>query len=191
MAADTIVQATNSLGTGTRGTVFVIFGGEIGAMLMDMRWCIMLLVLLVIADFRMGWGESSKRYWHARKKKDKVMMDQYRWHPSRAVRRTLNKLADYIVIMLMCGAIGMAVFEPVGIEHEWGAWAGAVIACGCELSSIFGHLFYLRGVTVERKTIGGFLQALAIALVKRKSNDIGEAVEDAFNQQNNEHKGTE
>lgn len=178
MAAETLTA--NALGTGTRGTVFVVFGGEIGALLVDMRWALVMLILFIIADFRFGWGESARRYKQAEKAKNCTLMEQYRWHISRAVRRTLNKLADYIVMMLVCSGIGMAVFEPIGIEHTWGGWVGAVIACGCELSSIFGHFFYLRGVEVEKRTISGFLKALIVAIVKRKDAEVGEAVEEAL-----------
>lgn len=181
-------QTVNALGTGTRGVTFVIFGGEIGAMLFDMRWGIMLLILLVVADFRYGWGESAKRYKKAKDEKNEILMDYYRWHTSRAVRRTLNKLADYIVIMLMCGAIGMAIFEPLGIEHTWGAWLGAVIACVCEIISIFGHFFYLHGVKIETKSLKGFLKALAVAFAKRKDEDVGEALDEAFEETEKEQK---
>lgn len=180
MINDSISTVTNTLATGTRGTVFVVFGGEIGAMLLDMRWGLMLLVLLIAADFRFGWGESNKRYHKAVGTHDELHAEMYRWHTSRAVRRTLNKLADYIVVMLMCGAVGMAIFEPLGIEHTWGAWIGALIACCCEAASITGHLFYLHGVRVERNTIRGFVRALVVAFAKRKDADIGESIEEAF-----------
>lgn len=180
---------SNALGTGTRGTFFVVFGGEIGAMLLDMRWGIMLLLLLIVADFRFGWGESNKRYHKAKAKKDELHKEMYRWHTSRAIRRTFNKVADYIVLMLVCGALGMAIFEPMGIEHVWGAWIGAVIACICEIASICGHFFYLHGVKVEKNSITGFLKALAVAFAKKKDSDIGESLEEAFNQ--TENKSTE
>lgn len=186
--ATDILGASNAMSTGTRGTVFVVFGGEIGAMVVDMRWGIMLLVLLVVADFRFGWGESKKRYNEAVRTHDELHADIYRWHTSRAVRRTLNKLADYIVIMLMCGAVGMAVFEPVGIEHTYGAWIGALIACCCELASIFGHFFYLRGIKVESKTVSGFVKALLLALLKRKNRDVGESIEEALEKGSEEVK---
>lgn len=174
------VAAGGVLGTGTRGTVFVVFGGEIGAMLLDLRWGVMLLVLLIAADFRFGWGESKRRYREALRTHDELHAEMYRWHTSRAVRRSLNKLADYIVVMLVCGAVGMAVLEPMGIGHTWGAWAGAVIACCCETTSVLGHLFYLHGVRVEKRGITGFVRALVVAWAKRKDADIGESLEEAF-----------
>lgn len=177
---EAIVNVSSTLDTGTRGTVFVLFGGEIGAMVMDMRWGIMLLVILIIADFRFGWGESSKRYKKALAEHDELHAEVYRWHTSRAVRRTLNKLADYIVVMLMCGAVGMAIFEPIGIKHTWGAWIGAMIACGCEIVSISGHFFYLHGIRVEKKSIGGFVRALVVAFAKKKDEDVGESIEEAL-----------
>lgn len=178
--ADSLGAAGGALATGTRGTVFVVFGGEIGAMLLDLRWGVMLLVLLTAADFRLGWGESKRRYREALRTHDGLRAEMYRWHTSRAVRRTLNKLADYIVVMLVCGAVGMAVLEPMGVGHTWGAWAGAVTACFCEAASIFGHLFYLHGIRVEGKGVKGFLRALMVAWARRKDADIGESLEEAF-----------
>lgn len=181
--------AGGALATGTRGTVFVVFGGEIGAMLLDLRWGVMLLVLLIAADFRLGWGESKRRYREALRTHDGLRAEMYRWHTSRAVRRTLNKLADYIVVMLVCGAVGMAVLEPMGVGHTWGAWAGAVTACFCEAASIFGHLFYLHGIRVERKGVRGFMRALMVAWAKRKDADIGESLEEAFERTGKGDKG--
>lgn len=167
-------------GTATRSVTFLLFANEIVGMILDMRWALFLLILLIVADFRYGWGESRRRYGEARKSGSNVLMEHYKWRMSRAIRRTFNKLADYIVLMLLAGAIGMAVFEPLGIQHTWGSWVGAAIACFCELASIFGHFFYLRGVTVEKRTLAGFLKALIVAFAKKKNEDVGEAVEEAF-----------
>lgn len=174
---------TETLQAGARGTVFIVFGGEIGAMLLDMRWAVALLLLLLIADFHFGWSESRKRYEKAKRQRDAAAMERYRWHRSRALRNTGNKLADYVVLMLVLGGVGMAIFEPVGISHTWGAWAGAVLACYCELSSIAGHFFYLRGVEVKKKTLVGFIKGFVVAFAKKKDADVGEAVEEALKKQ--------
>lgn len=168
------------IGTGIRTITFVGFGSEIVGMLIDMRWAFLLLVLLIVADFRFGLGESNKRHRDALERGDKTAADYYEWHTSRAVRRTCNKLADYVVLMLLSGAAGMALFEQVGVEHTWGSWIGAAIAFYCEVSSIFGHFFYLHGVTVRKRTLVGFIKALIVAFTRRKSEDMGEALEEAF-----------
>lgn len=185
---ENILLLNSTAGTATRSVTFLLFTNEIFAMLMDMRWALLLLLLLILADFRYGWGESRVRYGYACRQGNKVPMEHYKWRMSRAIRRTFNKLADYIILMLLAGAIGMAVFEPLGIQHTWGSWVGAAIACFCELASIFGHFFYLRGVTVEKRTLAGFLKALIVALAKKKNEDVGEAVEEAFKNSENKNE---
>lgn len=174
------IGSSGVLSTGVRGSIWIVFGGEIGAMLLDMRWAIFLITVLIIADFYYGWSESKKRYLHAKKKKDELRTEMYRWHKSRALRRTCNKLADYVVMMLVAGGVGMAILEPLNVSHTWGAWAGVLIACYCELTSIMGHFLYLHGIEVKKKTIVGLVKAFAVAWIKRKDSDTGEAVEEAL-----------
>lgn len=169
-----------ALGSGTRFAALLIFLGEVADMLNDMRWYFVLLILLLVADFRYGWGESAKHYEAAREAGDEAGMEKYRWHTSRAVRRTFNKLADYIVMMLLLGAMGESVLEQAGVEHEWGAWAGAIVALYCEVTSIFGHFFYLRGVDTRGMSVTGFLKAFAVALVRHRNAEVGDAVEEAL-----------
>lgn len=178
-----MTQSTiNSTGSARRITGVGIFGAEAVAVITDSRWVLMLMVVLILADFRFGMRESKKHYEDAKKDGDKIRMDYFKWHPSRAWRRTFNKFADYIVIMLVCQVIGMAVLMPIGVSYQYGIWAGGVIACACEICSIFGHFFYLRGVKVEKRDLIGFAKALVIALAKKKDEDAGEALEQAFNE---------
>lgn len=116
---------------------------------------------------------------------NKVMGEFYRFHRSRAVRRSANKFVDYILLMLVFGAIGAAFLPYVGMNYIYCAWAGGLIACGCELSSAGGHFLYIHGITVERKNAKGyvmaFAKALAVAFAKQKGGEeVGEAVEEAF-----------
>lgn len=185
---DMTQSAMNGAGPARRLTGVGIFGTEATAVLVDSRWVLILMVILIIADFRFGMRESKKHYEEAKEDGDKVRMDYYKWHPSRAWRRTFNKLADYIVIMLVCQVIGMAILMPVGVSYIYGIWAGGVIACACEIFSIFGHFFFLRGVKVEKRNIIGFAKALAVALAKKKDEDAGEALEQAFNETENKGK---
>lgn len=173
------LQST-SAGTGARGFSFVLFGSEILSLIIDAKWFIATLLILIVADFRFGWGESHKRYEQAVKSGDKKSQDLYKWHSSRAVRRTCNKFVDYIVLMLVSTFIGVAFLDPLGYSHVWGTYAGCALAAVCEIMSICGHFFYLRGVKVQKKSIFGFLRAFIVALTKKKDEDIGDALDTAL-----------
>lgn len=177
---------TTMAGTGTRGVGLLATGGEIVLMISESKYAILLLILLICADFRYGWGESNKRYLLAKAVGDKRRMDLHRWRTSRALRRSFNKLADYIIIMAVGMAIGMALLEPIGISHIFGAYGACLALSVCEIISVLGHFFYLHGVRVEKKTVVGFIKAFVIALAKRKSQDVGEALEEACNKEGGE-----
>lgn len=178
------------MSTGTRGTFTILFGNEILGMMMDMRWSLLFILLLILADYHYGIGESRKRYAEAEAAGNAVLMEHFRIHGSRARRRTCNKSIDYLILITMCGSLGMALLEPVGISHVWGCWIGALIVFYCEVSSIFGHFFFLHGVKVEKRTIWGFIKALVVAFAKKKDEDVGSAIEDAINKTDNDSKRT-
>lgn len=167
---------------GNTGTRF--FGGlltaEMITVLGDMRWMLLLIALCVVADFRYGWGESSKRYKDAKREGNKILMLQYQWRTSRAVRRSINKVIDYVVWMVVGMAIGMAILEPVGINHIFGGVVATAIAVVCEAKSFFGHFLYLHGVSYDEKNMRGFCKAFLVALAKKKSEDFGDALEEGF-----------
>lgn len=174
--------------TGTRMVTLTLFGGELVNIISDSRWLLLAIVLCVIADFRYGWGESHKRFEHARLKNDKVVMSQYKWRTSRAVRRTINKLIDYVVWICVGMAVGMAVISPMGVDYRWGGVVAAIVAILCEGKSVLGHFFYLHGLQVDQKSVRGFFKAFVVAFAKRKDKDIGEAIESGFNEIDKEDK---
>lgn len=176
------------MNSGTRLLTFVTIGNELVAIIYEARWLLIAILICVLADFRYGWGESHKRYSRAKAKGDKIVMAQYKWRTSRALRRTVNKLMDYVMWVSMGVCVGMAVLRPVGVDYMTGGVIATAIAIFCEAKSFCGHFFWLHGVRVEEKTITGFLKAFAVSLAKRKSKDIGEALEDGFN---NERKDNE
>lgn len=171
-------------GTGARGVGLIATNNVLVLMITESKFAIFLLAMLIVADFRFGWGESKKRYCEAKRAGDKRRMDLYRWRTSRAVRKSANKLVDYIIIMALGMAIGMAWLEPIGISHMFGVFGASVVMGACEVSSIFGHFFYLRGVTVDKKSISGFFKTLAVAIAKKKDSDVGEALEETLDHQN-------
>lgn len=165
--------------TGTRLIGYGMFGGEMITVLMEARWMLVAILICVIVDFRLGWGESSKRYQLAKAEGNTVVMLQFKWRTSRALRRTINKLMDYLLWVCAGVAVGM-MFEPVGVSHVYfGVFMGAV-AIFCEAKSFFGHFLYLHGAGVTERTFWGFLRSFVVAFLKRKSEDVGESVEEAF-----------
>lgn len=169
------------MNTGTRAATTALLGNELIAVISDARWLLLAIMICVLADFRYGWGESNKRFIEARKNGDKIRMAEYRWRTSRALRRTINKFLDYIMWVSIGMFAGMAILEPIGVDHILGGVAATAVAIICEAKSFCGHFFYLRGVKIQQKTITGFIRAFVVALLKKKDADVGEAVEESLN----------
>lgn len=182
------MEETGLMNTGTRASVIALLSGELVNMIADARWMMLAIFLCVVADFWYGWGESAKRYALAKEKGNEVLMAQYKWRTSRALRRSINKVIDYIIWLAVGMIVGFAVLLPFGIDYIFGAAVATAISVGCELISILGHLLYLRGVKVEKKNITGFAKAVIIALAKRKNRDVGEALEEGFNELEKENR---
>lgn len=51
------LQSSYTAGTGARGFSFLLFGSEIMQLVVDAKWFIAFLLVLIVADFRFGWGE--------------------------------------------------------------------------------------------------------------------------------------
>ena len=175
----------NGLQTGARAAGVTIFYSEITQMIVDSRWILIAIVLCCALDFRLGTKESAKRKEAADKDGNKMLGDLYKFHRSRAVRRTMNKFVDYVLLMMVFEAIGAAFLPYIGVQYIYGAWVGGLIACGCELSSAGGHFLYIHNITVEKKNVKGytlaFVKALAVAFARRKAgDDVAESIEEAF-----------
>lgn len=179
------------MNTGTRAGITALISGELIAMMTDARWLMLGIIICVIADFRFGWGESSKRYALAKQKGNEILMSHYKWRTSRAIRRSTNKLIDYFIWIALGMFIGISVLSPLGIDYIFGGVAVTIVAIGCELKSIIGHFMYLHGVTIQQKTIKGFLKGFAIAFARRKNKDVAEALEESFKEMDKEEKKQE
>ena len=168
--------------TGTRAVGIAVFGSEMMRVMTDARWMLLAITVCVVADFRYGWGESHKRYNRARERGDKIVMAQYKWRTSRAVRRTVNKLIDYFMWVTLGMFFGWAILKPLGVDHMLGGIVATTVAIACEAKSFCGHFFYLHGIRVEEKSVKGFLRAFVVAFAKRKNADIGKALEEGFHE---------
>lgn len=175
----------------TRTLMLVFTGSELVGIMYEARWLMLLVVLLIVADFRYGWGESRKRYAEASSEGDKAMMEKYRWHKSRAIRRTINKFLDFTVFLTVGVIIGSALLVPLGYPRIWGGMAAAGIVTLCEGISIMGHFLYLRGVVLEHTTLMSVVKGIAIAIVKSRSPEIGEGLERGLDEAEKERNKSE
>lgn len=158
--------------TTTTGKAIVVgtMGGEALSALYDLRWMLVLIVVLILADFWFGVSESLNKREHFRF--------------SRAGRRTCNKAVDYITYLILGSVLGLAIFEPLGwATHTTTAAVGLGFGCVWEMDSIVGHVCALHGIR-NRFSVKRFI----IALLKKKDDDVGEAVEKAWGDDTEVHK---
>ncbi len=145
-----------------KAIVWGTMGMECITAIYDLRWMIVLIVVLIVADFWFGLSESLFKH------------EEFRF--SRAGRRTCNKLVDYLTYLLLGAVIGLAIFEPLNITtHTVTAAIGLGFGCLWEVDSIVGHICALHGVKSKFS-----IKRLIISLLKRKNKEVGEAIEEAL-----------
>lgn len=160
---------TNTLGA----VVGYTFPQEMCGVAYDCRYGIVLIFLLIVTDFYTGLHESFNKH------------QEFRL--SRAGRRTMAKLFEYISAMLIGAFLGKAVLEPWGVcTHEQ---AGAIALGLCavwELDSILGHLFYIHNIT----TTFSVKRLLVFLFVYTTTKDFGRAKTEAFKIKDNGKSST-
>lgn len=165
---------------GAKGVMWGSIGAELIGVVYDLRYMVICSVALILADLWWGYSESQMRKEMAKEKGDDTLVEKYKWHKSRAGRRTANKIVDYLTYLVVGAMIGLAITEPMDIcSHVWTAAIGLGIGCGCEIASIVGHIAFVK-LGVEISLIDGwkaFVRFLG-KLIRVKSSEIGEAVED-------------
>lgn len=183
------VTAARNIG---QGFAWAMMGGEAIGAIQDLRWMLALVIVLIIADFHFGKSESRKRHKEAMEEENATLAKMTEFRTSRAFRRTCNKFVDYMTLLLVFCLCGLAITEPYGIcSHVASAGVAMIIACICELCSIFGHFFYLKGIKVPRLTwrsVGIFLGRLAAGFAKTKDPDLGEALEETITKTLNDER---
>lgn len=98
-----------------------------------LRWFMLLALILIIADLRFGISAAKKRG------------EQIRF--SRAGRRTINKIVDYLCWILLAGAIGKAF----GIPFDLPILPASVLLViyGFEINSCYGNYFEAHGKKIK------------------------------------------
>lgn len=166
---------------GKNGFTLAVFGGEMITVAFELRYMILFSIILILADFWWGHSDSMKRYHEAERIGDRVLMEKYKWHKSRAIRRTVSKFIDYSTYWLIGAFMGMAITEPLGwCGHFYVAAFVLLLGCLAELASIIGHVFYVKyGIEVKLVDVLKWLLRFIIGMFKVKGQQIGEAIEEA------------
>lgn len=156
-------------------TGIIGFTSECYAVIFDLRWMILLALVLILSDFWFGISVSRMQGIEVRK--------------SRAGRKTLNKVIDYLCYVLLGAVIGKAIGDPYGLNPITVSIT-IMILCYCfEIDSIYNHICELHGVK-KRYSIWTILWKF----ITFKFKDVGEAFQDMMNQskdfKNNKNEDT-
>lgn len=170
MIKSTIDNVTETTTQSLFKTSMVGLFGECTQILYDLRWMILLAVILIISDLWFGISASRVQGIAIRK--------------SRAGRRTLNKLVDYICYILLGAVLGKAIGEPYGMNPIVVSITVMVICYCFEVDSIYGHICEIHGIK-KRYSIWRIL----FKLLTLKFKDVGEAFKD-MSEQKNQFKNT-
>lgn len=165
--------------TGTKVILWGSIGQELIGVVYDLRYMVICSIALILADLWWGYSESRIRLSRAKEIGNATLQEKFKWHKSRAGRRTANKIVDYLTYLVVGALFGLAITEPMEIcSHVWSAAIGLCIGCACEIASIIGHIAYVK-LGVEISIIDAWCAFVRFLgrLIKVKSTEIGEAVE--------------
>ncbi|MEG0033367.1 MAG: phage holin family protein [Mucinivorans sp.] len=98
-----------------------------------LRWILLLALVVVFVDLRFGIRAARKRGETIR--------------TSRAIRRTINKIVDYMCWILLAGVLGEAFGEPFDIPLL--PLIVLLVVFGCEINSCFSNYFESRGQKMQ------------------------------------------
>ena len=164
---------TNTNNISAQGISWTVFGAECLTAVYDLRWMIILAVLLIGTDFWWGCREQAMHRKRATRAIDK---DRYKFHFSRAGRQTMNKCVDYLTYLLVGCVAGLAITEPMGIAtHTTTAAIGLGFGMLFELSSIVGHIAAVKGINIKLN-----LKKLIVAIIKHKSEEVAEILDEGI-----------
>lgn len=97
------------------------------------KWVLLLALVIVCVDLRFGI--------RAAKVRGEVI------RTSRAIRRTINKMVDYVCWILLAGVLGEAFGEPFSIPLL--PLVVLLVIFGCEINSCFSNYFESRGEKIK------------------------------------------
>ena len=141
-------------------SVGLTFYAEIQVLIFDMRWLILLCVVLIFVDLKFGLENSQ--------------VHGIKWRRSRASRRTVNKFIDYMCWLMFAGVLGAAIGTPLGIDRIVIATVVMILACLNEVDSIIQNYCESRGIEDFS------LRKLLISFARKKDKDLGDALDETL-----------
>lgn len=179
MEINVMTDVTN---TGIRGLGFTLAGTPLFYLLKEEAYVALIVWLAIYLDYRFAKKECAVRC-AAAKKSGAAIEEKFRWRASRAWRRSLNKFMDELLICTFGFLVGVTFVEPAGGSRLLGTllFAGVIIAV--EGKSIWEHLGNIDKHGGGLNRMGGvwaFLKNFAVIFAKKKDQDVGEALEEAF-----------
>lgn len=163
---NTIDRITESTTQSLFKTFTVGILGECTQILYDLRWMIVLAIILILSDLWFGVSASRIQGIEIRK--------------SRAGRRTLNKIVDYICYVLLGAVLGKAIGEPYGMDPIIISITVMILGYCFEVDSIYGHICEIHGIKKKYS-----IWKILFKLLTFKFKDLGEAFKDMAEQKNN------
>lgn len=148
-----------------------IIGGFMAAVLspfiegwQSIIWFLILAIILILGDLRFGIAAARKRGEHIR--------------PSRAVRRSLNKLVDYICWLSIATVVGVNFGSVFGLPLL--SVIIMAVVCVIELSSIIDNYLEYKGVKKKVNVI----KLLARLFKRPEIEDVLEPTEETTENDN-------
>lgn len=161
------MDAANNVFNFPLGAVILtsVMGQEAIGAIVDLRWMLVAIVLLMTIDTAYSYAEHVKDE-HENKSTDK-------WSTSGALRRFGGKIGTYLSFLIIGCIVGMAFTEPVGLcNHIATSAVGAGVGILCEVISIIGHYLHLKNVYVTLSPTK-FVKSIIVGYVEEKSQRVG------------------
>lgn len=136
------------------------FVGEIRSVVFELRWMLVFIVAMIIADFVLGIIDSVVK-----------RGEDFRF--SRAGRRTMCKFIEYNSYLVLGFGFGAAILQPVGIcSYTTSSMCGLGIAIVFEFDSIMEHVCEIHGIKNKVS-----IKRLLVGYIKKKYTTAGEIIE--------------
>lgn len=147
------------------------FIGEIKDVVFQLRWMILFIIAMIVADFILGIIDSVVR-----------RGEDFRF--SRAGRRTMCKFIEYNSYLVLGFMFGIAILQPVGVcSYTVSAMCGLGLALIFEFDSIVEHICNIHGIKNKIS-----IKRILVGYIKKKYSTAGEIIEDITTDKNNDHE---
>ena len=147
------------------------FIGEIRDVVFELRWMLIFIVAMIIADFVLGIIDSVVKHG-----------EDFRF--SRAGRRTMCKFIEYNSYLVLGFMMGLAILQPIGIcTYTVSAMCGLGLAMVFEFDSIMEHICVIHGIK-NRISI----KRMLVGYIKKKYAVAGELIEEVEKKDNKHEK---